>query len=152
MSPTKTTKVNLDSTVNLMGHPHGNQLPGGNHWGGFTCLETVFLGMFLSILLPSAFALGLGTSSTPLTHPAPFPTVLKDVIPRCQDEKVHPHPSSLRILNYFFTNLNRGFHATAIYNPKGSCTGESKSWILAFHLLVETQIWELGEHEHLWYN
>lgn len=83
MPPVKTTKANLDSTVNPLGHPRGNQLLGGNHWGGLTHLETAFLSMFLSILLSSAFALGLGTRSTSLTHPAPSPTVLNAVIPTC---------------------------------------------------------------------
>lgn len=32
--------------------------------------------------------------------------------------------------------------------PKEAAQG-SQSWTLAFHLLAETQIWKLGEHEHI---
>lgn len=76
------------------------------------------------------------------------------ILPYCA-EGCYPHllgrksPSSLRILRNFFTNHNGAFHVTAIYNPKGSCIGKSKSQILAFHLLVEIQIWKLGKHEHI---
>lgn len=88
--------------MNPIGKPHGNELLGSNHRGGLTHPEIAFLGNLASVLLPPAFALGHGTGSVSLMHPACLPTVLKDVIPTCQAEKVHPHPSSLRILNYFF--------------------------------------------------
>lgn len=63
------------------GPPSRNHILDSFHRGCLIHPETAFLGILAPTLLPSAFALGHGNSSTSLMHPACSLTMLKDVIP-----------------------------------------------------------------------
>lgn len=148
MPQAKTAVMILDSTVNPMGHSW--QKP-ASRWQSLRWLNTSW-SCFSKYACFNTSAISLRTwcQQQSINAPSMLSYCIEGCYPHVRLKKVSPHPYSLRILSYFFTNLNGDFHTTGLYNPKGSCIGEPKSWIPAFHLLVEARIWKL-EHEHMWY-